>query len=384
MIRKVEKNIAKNFVTKGLILILSVVSSIGFDKQSFAQEPNTQVGKPSAANAPAANAPSANASVMGSQVDATTVSYQTAGHQLQLMQLLQSIDPYLPSGNIEGKAVLSGSTTMVLLGQTWAQRFKLFHPAVEFARGVDGSDASLEALSQDPNVIAGVSRNVTDAELAKLKAGKCKDPMVVLVALDPMAIYVNENNPIKSLSPEQMQGVFGLGENRQPLISTWGQLGVTGPLANEKIRIHHRSEISGTRSFIQQSLLGGKPLAEPAETHKSNHEICQAIAKDPVGVAVCGFGDRFDGTRAIALELRGQVIDATDANFLAGRYPMVRPLSLVLDRGQLTQDGGLRASILKYILSRDGQREAILAGFFPLNPDFIRQELVQLTGTQTH
>ena len=181
-----------------------------------------------------------------------------------------------------------------------------------------------------------------------------------------------------------MQGIFGLGENGQPIISTWGQLGVTGEFANAKIRIHHRSEVSGTRNFIQQSLLGGKPLAEPAETHKNNHEICQAIVKDPAGVALCGFGDRVGGIRTVALEIRGQVVEATDTNFLAGQYPMVRPLSLVLDRAQLSQDGGLRGSILKYILSRDGQREAILNGFFPLNPDFIRQELVQLTGTQSH
>ena len=375
MIRKIQKIFGTKYLLVALVITFSMLTSlIGIHQQSAAQD-----SRPQGANAQTANAPS-----VGSKADATTVSYQSPGDQLQLMQLLQSIDPYLPAENIEGKAVLSGSTTMVLLGQTWAQRFKLFHPKVEFARGIDGTEASLEALAQDPNVIAGVSRNVTEAELAKLKAGKCKDPMIVLVALDPMAIFVNEKNPIKSLTPEQMQGIFGLGENGQPIISTWGQLGVTGEFANAKIRIHHRSEVSGTRNFIQQSLLGGKPLAEPAETHKNNHEICQAIVKDPAGVALCGFGDRVGGIRTVALELRGQVVEATDANFLAGQYPMVRPLSLVLDRAQLSQDGGLRGSILKYILSRDGQREAILNGFFPLNPDFIRQELVQLTGTQSH
>jgi phosphate transport system substrate-binding protein len=365
MIFKLQNTIGVNL----LLCVSMLTASLTIHKHTVAQEPQPQT--PSTA-------------IMGTKTDASTVSYQSPGHQLQLMQLLQSIDPYLPAGDIEGKAVLSGSTTMVLLGQTWAQRFKLFHPKVEFARGVDGTDASLEALAQDPNVIAGVSRNVTDAELAKLKAGQCKDPMVVLVALDPMAIYVNEKNPVKSLSPEQIQGVLGLGPNGESVISTWGQLGVTGELANQKIRIHHRSEVSGTRNFIQQSLLGGKPLAEPAETHKSNHEICQAVAKDPAAIALCGFGDRVDGTRTVALEIHGQVVEANDANFLAGKYPMVRPLSLVLDRAQLGQDRGLRQSILKYILSRDGQREAILAGFFPLNPDFIRQELVQLTGTQSH
>jgi len=322
--------------------------------------------------------------VASEKTEASTVSFQSQGNHLQLMQLLQSIDPYLPSGDIEGKAVLSGSTTMVLLGQTWAQRFKLFHPKVEFARGIDGSDAALESLAKDPNVIAGISRNVTEDEIAALKAANCKDPVVIVVALDAMAVYVNAENPLRSLTPEQLQGVFGADAKGQPKIATWGQLGVQGDLANAKIRIHHRSEISGTRNFIQQSLLGGQPLSEPAETHKSNHDICQSIAKDPAGISLCGFGDRVDNTRTVALEIRGQVVDATDTNFLAGQYPMVRPLSLVFDRAQLSQDGGLRASIIKYILSRDGQREAILTGFFPLNPDFIRQELVQLTGTQTH
>jgi len=346
-------------------LLMFAVACAGMVMQSSAQESNPTKAAPAA-------------------TEVTAVSFQLQDNQLQLMQLLQSIDPYLPSGEIEGKAILSGSTTMVLLGQTWAQRFKLFHPKVAFERGVDGSDASLEALAKDPNVIAGVSRNVTDEELAKLKAGNCKDPMIVLVALDPMAIYVHEKNPVKSFTPEQMQGVLGVGTDGKPTITTWGQLGVIGELAKLKIRIHHRSEISGTRTFIQQSLLGGKPLAEPDETHKSNHEICQALAKDPAGLSICGFGDHVENTRTVAIELRGQIIEANDTNFLAGMYPMVRPLSLVLDRAQLQQDGGLRASILKYILSRDGQREAMLAGFYPLNPDFIRQELVQLTGTQNH
>lgn len=301
---------------------------------------------------------------------------------LQLNQLLQSIDPYLPGGTLQGKTVLSGSTTMSELGKNWAERFKLFHPGVEFARGVDGSEAALESLAKDPNVIVGISRPVTEAEIAKLKSGKCKEPMIAIVALDPMAIFVHKDNPIEFVTPEQVKLLFGASTNGKPLASAWGELGVKGEFSNKPIHIHHRSEVSGTRNFIQHSLLGDSPLAEPKATHRSNAEICEAIAKDPYGVGLCGFGDAVAGTRPVPLMLNGAKIEATEESFLAGRYPLVRPLSLVFDRLQAASDNGLRASIMRYILSRDGQSEAIRAGFFPLDPNFIRQELAQLGGTQ--
>ncbi len=134
--------------------------------------------------------------------EASTVSFQTQEH-LQLAQLLQSIEPYRPTGDIQGKATLAGSTTMQLLGQNWSQRFKLFHPQVEFQRGAEGTNAGLEALAQDANTIVGVSRSVTEQEIAKLKAGACKDPIALIVALDPMAIYVHKDNPIAALTPNR-------------------------------------------------------------------------------------------------------------------------------------------------------------------------------------
>ncbi len=313
--------------------------------------------------------------------EASPVSFQTQEH-LQLTQLLQAIEPYRPIGDIQGKAVLAGSTTMQLLGQNWSQRFKLFHPQVEFERGAEGSDAGLEALAKDANTIVGISRSVTEQDMTKLKTGACKDPIVLIVALDPMAIYVHKDNPLTALTPEQVKQLFGATADGKPTVKTWGELGVTGPLASQAIRIHHRSEVSGTRNFIRSSILGGANLTEPAATHMSNVEICQAISKDPAGVGMCGFGDGNEGVRPAALMMNQQKVEASESSFLSGSYPLVRPLSLVFDKSMASKDKGLRESVLRYILSRDGQSEAIRAGFYPLDPNFIRQEIAQLSGTQ--
>jgi hypothetical protein len=57
-------------------------------------------------------------------------------------------------------------------------------------------------------------------------------------------------------------------------------------------------------------------------------------------------------------------------------------LTLIIDKEATKTDGGLREGILRYVLSRDGQLEAIRAGFFPLDPAFIRKQLDGISGPQ--
>ena len=107
---------------------------------------------------------------------------------LQLMQLLEQIPPYRPTKSIKGKADLSGSTTMYDLGHQWAMNFKQFHPEVEFAGTAEGSEAAIKMLANDPTIIAGVSRQVDLEDQKLLQAGRCKDPMAIVVATDALVL----------------------------------------------------------------------------------------------------------------------------------------------------------------------------------------------------
>ena len=301
-------------------------------------------------------------------------------HQVALMNLLECMELYHPAKELKGAAVLSGSTTMMALGKAWADRFRYFHKDVTLTRGPDGTDAGIKALAQDPTLIVGASRPISEAEIAMLKAGKCKDPLSVIVGLDPLALYVHESNKLGAVTPEQLEAILRAPGQKLNHVSTWGELGATGEFAKQPIRIHSRSEISGTKAFIKQFLLRGDEVAKEVQSHESNDAVCEAIAKDPAGVGIAGFGDGKPGTRPVSLLIRGTTIPATEESFLTGQYPLVRPLILVFDRTQMKSDGGLRESMLRYILSRDGQMEAIRAGFFPLDPSFIHQELDQICG----
>ena len=301
---------------------------------------------------------------------------------LALMQLVESLEPYHPKGQIGGSAVISGSTTMQSLARSWSERFRKFHPDVVFSKGRDGTENALQEISENPSVIAGASRPLTETEILALKSKNCKDPVSIVVALDPLALYVHKDNPIASVTPEQIESIFTAARADKPQAIKWGDLGVTGTWSDRAIQIHSRSDISGTTGFIRQWIVGGKELAKSAQVHQTNTDVTKAVGSDKFGVALSGFGEANPSVRGVPLVLGGVAVEPSEANFLSGRYPFVRPLIIIIDKEAAKSDGGLREGIVRYILSRDGQLEAIRAGFFPLDPAFIRKQLDAISGPQ--
>ena len=358
----------------GVMLLATVPSSA-----LWSQTPATPASKTKPLSIAPPGLP--NAASSASQSDQSTFTQNDLEHAA-LLQLIDSIEPYHIEKEIKGTATLSGSTTMLAIGKSWSERFRNFHSNVVFNRGADGTDVGIKSLAEDPTVIAGSSRPLTDADLAFLKKGKCKDPLSIIVALDPLALYVHKENPVAGVTPEQLESIFRAAGGVGKHAATWGDLGVTGELAKKPIRIHSRSEASGTTSFIKQLVLRGGEMAKVAQSHRSSEEICSAIGGDLAGVGICGFGEATAQVRPVSLILNGARIPATEQSFLSGQYPFVRPLLLVIDKSQMATDGGLREAMLRYVLSRDGQLEAVRAGFFPIDPAFIRKQLDLIRGPQ--
>ncbi len=260
--------------------------------------------------------------------------------------------------------------------------FRQFHPKVELAGVADGSEAALSALAQDPSIIAGVSRQVDIDDQKKLQAGACKDPMAIIVATDAMALYVHKDNPIATLgvTPEQLQKSFppALMDNR---LRRTGGIGSTGPLASSRSKSMGAKKGADRRPSLPRRFEWTE-LATPKATVKSNADVCKGIANDLAGVGIGEMSSVQTNIKKVPLKVQGQLISPDEASVLAGRYPLMRPLMLVVDKQQLKSDGGLREAILQYVLSKDGQTEVMKAGFYPLNPSFIRQQIGAISGQQ--
>ncbi len=120
-----------------------------------------------------------------------------------------------------GKATITvkGSDTMVILGQRWAEHYMKSHPDVTVQITGGGSGTGIAALINGSTTICQASRPMKDKEKAQIKEKHGKDPVEFAVAMDGLAIFVHEVNPIQEVSLEQLKGIY-TGK-----VKTWGALG---------------------------------------------------------------------------------------------------------------------------------------------------------------
>jgi phosphate transport system substrate-binding protein len=99
-----------------------------------------------------------------------------------------------------------------------------------------------------------------------------------VLALDGIAVIVNRENSIESLSRDQVAKVFS-GE-----IVNWNQVG--GSVA--PIRIYARDDKSGTFDSFKTLVLGSHQLATSAQRIEDSNALSDAVARDQNGIGFIG------------------------------------------------------------------------------------------------
>lgn len=138
-----------------------------------------------------------------------------------------------------------------------------------------GSGTGYEHLQQGSGEIAASSRPIKSNEITALaKLDNMKSAAVEhVVAIDGLAMIVHPNNPIDTLSVDQLQAIFS-GE-----ITRWEQLNAGfGP-----INLYARDEHSGTWDSFKSMVLGDKTLAL-AQRFDANKALADAVLADKNGI----------------------------------------------------------------------------------------------------
>jgi len=113
-----------------------------------------------------------------------------------------------PSTAGKGTVTIKGSDTMVILGQRWAEHFMRVNPDVVVQITGGGSGTGIAALVNGGTNICQSSRPMKDKEKSQIKAKHGKDPVEFAVAMDGIAVFVHESNPIQDVSLEQLKRVY--------------------------------------------------------------------------------------------------------------------------------------------------------------------------------
>jgi phosphate transport system substrate-binding protein len=274
---------------------------------------------------------------------------------------LLSITGCQPSQPPEGQAVkrtleIKGSDTMVNLNQKWAEEFMKENPKVQIAVTGGGSGTGIAAMINGTTDIAATSRKMKPEEIQKARTKGIKIETHV-VALDGLAVAVNPNNPINTLTFDQLAAIF-TGQ-----IRNWKEVG--GP--DKKIVLLSRESNSGTHVFFKEKVLQAKnPQAEfspEAQLMPSSQAIADELKVNEAAIGYFGLGYS-RGLKLLKIKKDGDSagIKPSIKTVQNKTYPIWRPLYWHLKKDA----PALARRLLNWVLSKKGQKIVKELDFVPL------------------
>jgi phosphate transport system substrate-binding protein len=296
------------------------------------------------------------------------------------------LDPQLPAyakvEGLRGTLNAAGSDTMLELQTLMAEEFRRLYPQVKIQVEGKGSSTAPPALIEGTVQLGDMSRRMKDQEVDAFEEAFGYQPTRLDVALDTLAVFVNKDNPIPSLTLPQVDAIFsksrecGLAGD----LSTWGQLGLTSNWATAPISLYGRNAASGTYGYFKDHALCKGDYKDSVKEQPGSASVVQGIEKDPFGIGYSGIGYLTSGVRAVPLApADGQPpVAASSENAANGSYPLARFLHVYVNKAPNQPLDRLTAEYLRFMLSAEGQRVVIKAGFDPLDAATVAQQAAKL------
>jgi phosphate transport system substrate-binding protein len=211
---------------------------------------------------------------------------------------------------------IKGSDTMVILGQRLAEEYMKKNAGAVVQVNGGGSGTGIAALINGTVDLAQASRPMKDDE--KQQAAQARGAAVVeqAVALDGLAVFVNNANPLQSLSIAEVRDLF------QGKVTNWSQVG--GPSA--PVVLYGRESSSGTYDYFREHVLNKGDFAPAVQTLQGTAAIINAVGRDRNGIGYGGIAYAKD-VRPLAIAAEGkQPVAPSEATVADATYPLSRKL----------------------------------------------------------
>ncbi len=303
-----------------------------------------------------------------------------------------ALDPDLPAyqtvSGISGQIRSVGSDTLNNEMLLWAKAFNSRYPGVKTNIEGMGSATAPPALLQGVAQFAPMSRPMTAEEADAFESKYGYKMSSFRVAIDALAIYVNKDNPISCLTLQQVNRIFSstrkvsFGTN----IRKWGELGLTGEWASKAIIIYGRNSLSGTYEFFRDGVLYGGEYKPEVKQQPGSEAVVAGVSNDKFAIGYSGLGYKTDGVRTVSLAKSPgtNCYDTSLEATLSGRYPIARYLYIYLNKEPNHPLDALRGEFIRYVLSKDGQTQTEMGGYYPITNKIREEELRKLGLLPTH
>jgi len=306
----------------------------------------------------------------------------------------------------------------------WEDAFRQYNPGVNFLDTLPTSDAAFPGLvtfQADLGTDGGEPAITEALSFYETRGYPASSIVVASGAFDVEGrsngpvVFVHQDNPLRELTIDQLDGIFGSERNgsldgfvwtpegargADNNIRTWSQLGVRGRCAGQPIQTYGHGP-SGTTRFFQLNVLGNtekwnpnyrgyvetgsKQIAaidKPRQTLGARFMLAEELAKNPCGIAWSTMSQAKDipGIRPIALARRGggRAVMPSHASFADRSYPLVRNIYIYFDRAPGAPLDPKLAAFMRFALSDEGQRLVAEGNYLPLPAAIRREQLAKL------
>lgn len=296
------------------------------------------------------------------------------------------IDPRLPDykkveGGVSGAIKSVGSDTMNNLMTLWAEGFNAMYPNILPEIEGKGSSTAPVALIAGTAAFGPMSREMKAKEIDDFEKKFGYKPTLLRTGIDMLAVYVHKDNPLTGLSLAQVDAIFSKSRKGGATkdVVTWGDLGLTGDWANKSISLYGRNSASGTYGYFKDVALFGGDYKDSVKEQPGSSSVVQGVASDRFGIGYSGVGYRTADVKAVPLSFEGNDYVAVEAkSAYTGEYPLARYLYVYTNHKPGTQMDPLRAEFVRYIFSKQGQRDVLKDGYFPITAQIAEETLAAL------
>ena len=213
---------------------------------------------------------------------------------------------------LSGAVSTDGSTSMESVIGILGESFMQLHPDVSFTYNPTGSGSGITAVQEGRCDIGLSSRALKDEETASGLKGET-------IALDGIAMIVNNENPIADLSLDQIAKIY-TGE-----ITNWSEVGGN----DAEIVLIGREAGSGTRDGFE-SITGTEDACQYRQELTSTGDVITTVSQNPAAIGYASLASVSDKVKAITVE----GVEATEDTVRDGSYKIQRPFVLVTKDGE--------------------------------------------------
>ena len=261
---------------------------------------------------------------------------------LSLVMAVSLLTVSAAADKLSGTGATNGSTSREMVIGILSEQFLEDNDKVTITYDATGSGTGIEAVATGTCDIGLASRNLKDAEVEK-------GLVATTVALDGIAIIVNENCPVDDLTVEQIAAIF------TGLVTDWADFGGKGDIA-----CIGREAGSGTRDGFE-SITKTTDKCVLAQELTSTGAVIAAVksSENAIGYASYAAVEGQEGIKVLTVE----GVECTAENIADGSYVIQRPFNLVtLAEGELSEAA---QAFFDYMLSEDAAELITMAGAVP-------------------